>query len=114
MGLSVASLNPISNVTMVTAKEQAYSISNQSGVSQAYKESINNTVTPKAVRGPAPVQYATARYDVSSNRGIQANRRMTRAYNDIAAGFNGVSTSYDRNRQASSYDLTGQGVDLFA
>ena len=114
MGLSIASLNPISNVTMVTPKEQAYSISNQSAVSQAYKDSINNTVTPKAVRGPAPVQYATSRYDVSSVSGIQANRRMTRAYNDIASGFNGVNTSYDRNSQASSYDTIGQSVDLFA
>lgn len=113
MGLSVASLNPISS-TPVMSSRQAYTIDNQSEISSAYRESIANTTTPEGVRGPAPVQYATRRYNVSGVNSLSENQRMTRAYNSIASGFEGVNTSYDRNSEASPYEMVGSGFDAFA
>lgn len=113
MGLSVASLNPISS-TAVMSTRQAYSIDNQSEISSAYRESIANTATPEGVRGPAPVQYATRRYNVSGVNSLSENQRMTRAYNNIASAFDGINTSYDRNSEASPYQLIGKGFDAFA
>lgn len=114
MALSVASLSPVSSVSFVAPKQQAYSISNESAVSSAYRDSIKNTSTPQGVTGPAPVQYATRRYDVSSVNTLNANQKMTRAYNNIASTFGGANTSYNSQSVASSYDMVGMGFDMFA
>lgn len=114
MGLSVASLTPVSSGAYVATRQQAYSIDNESAVSSAYRDSIKNTATPEGVLGPAPVQYATTRYNVSGVSSLEENQRMSKAYNDIASNFGGVSTSYNSNYEASSYDTVGGAFDAFA
>lgn len=114
MGLSVASLNPISAVNYTTSKQQVYNLDNQSSISSAYRESLGNTVTPEGVNGPAPVQYAASRMNLSRTDSLSANQRMTRGLNNIAAGFNGVNTYYDRNSQGNAYNTIGRGFDAYA
>lgn len=114
MGLSVAGLKPVAMTGYVAPKQQAYSIDNESSISSAYRDSIKNTVTPEGVLGPAPVQYASRRMNLSSVDSLTANQRMTRAYNDIASTFGGVNTSYNKNVEASGYNLVGMGFDAFA
>lgn len=116
MGISVASLNPISSVAYVTANQQAYSISGESAVSQSYRDSIKNTATPAGVRATAPVTYSNTRFDISAIQiqNLNDNQKLNRGLNAIASSFGGASTSYGRDMSASPYDMFGSGFDAFA
>ena len=114
MGLSVSSLNPISSASYVVGSQYTHNIENESDVSSAYRESAGNTVTKEGVRGAAPVQYVGRRSVFSGIGGITEGQRVSKGLNDIAAGFRGVNTSYNRDLGAGSYDLVGRGLDLMA
>lgn len=114
MGLSASSLNPISAIEYRTTVPQAYTVENQSEVSDSFVEAMRGMGYANRVDAAAPVQYATA--SVSTNRieMLQKNQEANKAYNDLAASFGGVSVSYGSARQAESYAVIGSRFDAFA
>lgn len=114
MGLSVASLSPVSSVMYAAPKSETTAISNQSAVSDSYRESLGMRTSPESITGAPPVQYAQRRTMVPVAENITANQRANRAYNDIAFKFNGNITSYGSDSMGQSYATPGSMVDLFA
>ena len=114
MGLSAASMNPISSIEYRVTTPQAYNVENQSEVSDSFVEAMQSVGYANRVEASSPVQYATA--SVSTNRisQLERNRDVNQAYNDIAAGFNGVGISYGSNMQNTNYAVVGSQLDLFA
>lgn len=97
-----------------TPKSQATTISNQSAISDSFKESLGMRTSPESITGPAPVQYATSRNAVRSSASVGANRAANRAYNELASQFDGVNTSYGRDMSGQSYSTPGRFIDVMA
>lgn len=120
MGLSVASLSPISAASYVSTVPMNYAVDNESEVSGAYIESRRaNSVN--GVDAAPPVRYANATVQEDDNplnvdrtASLQRNQAANRAYNAIASNFGGAATSYGASGAAASYQTVGQNLDLFA
>ncbi len=113
MGLSVASLRPISNVSYAQQTPMNYAVDNQSEVSGAFVESMQEAAPSKVDAAP-PVRYATAtmeRVDPMEKAG--RSQQVSRAYNSLASQFGGNVTGYGQDRAAKAYQTVGQSVDLF-
>ena len=126
MGLSVASLRPITAYTGVSGarsvsgssqvqqKSMNYSLENESDVSGAYAESLQQA-TPARVDAVPPVRYANATLDrVDPAQRMSMSQQVNRAYNNVASRFGGTTTGYGQDRAARAYGMVGQSVDLFA
>lgn len=114
MGLSVASLSPVSKVMYTSPKTETTAISNQSAVSDSYRESLGMRTSPESITGAPPVQYAQRRNMIPVSENISANQRANRAYNDIAFKFNGNVTTYGSDSMGQAYATPGGMIDLFA
>lgn len=114
MGLSASSLNPISAIEYRTTIPQAYSVENQSEVSDSFVEAMKGVAGTNRVDAAPPVQYANA--SVSTNRVTQLhkNQEANKAYNDLASSFGGAAVSYGASRQAAGYEVLGGQFDSFA
>lgn len=113
MALSVASLEPISSISYATATPMNYAVSNESGVSDTYTKAVQN-VSSTAVGMVPPVQYPNAQLSVNATNKAAEGQKTSQAYNDIAAGFDGLTTSYGADRTGTSYATVGQNVDVYA
>ncbi|MCR4798481.1 MAG: hypothetical protein K5853_08555 [Lachnospiraceae bacterium] len=113
MGLSASSLNPISKVSHRVTVPQAYTVENQSEVSDAFTEALKTTGANSVMAAP-PVQYATATITTNRINQLEKNQEANRAYNDLAASFEGISTAYDQSSAATNYSMVGSRLDLFA
>lgn len=108
------SMNPISSIRTVETRPQNYAIGNESEVSDAFSQSmaVNGA---GSVSAPTPVQYANAEVSENGSGGSSMDSaRMNRFFNDIASGYQGMSTSYDANGQAGQYSMIGSNIDLTA
>lgn len=114
MGLSVASLNPVSSVLYTTPKTQTTAIENQSAVSDSYRESLGMRTSPESITGAPPVQYAQSRQATPVASTLRANQMANQAYNDIAFRFNGNPTTYGSDSMGRAYETPGGTLDLFA
>ncbi|MBQ7676675.1 MAG: hypothetical protein IJT32_00430 [Lachnospiraceae bacterium] len=113
MGLSVTNLEPITSVKRVTQRPEAYAVSNEAEVSDAFSESMK-TANAGRVNGPAPVVYPNAQVRTSEVGQIRRSQQVSDAYNKIASSFGGATTGYDANRAAASYSTVGSNIDVYA
>ena len=114
MGLSASSLNPISAIEYRTTVPQAYTVENQSEVSDSFVEAMRGVGYANRVDAVAPVQYATASVTTNRMEQLQKNQEVSKAYNDLAASFAGTTVSYGAGRQAAGYEVLGGQFDAFA
>ena len=125
MGLSVASLRPITAYTGVSGarsvsgssgvqqRSMNYSLENESDVSASYAESMEQA-SPAKVDAAPPVRYANATMNrVDGTERMAMNRQVNQAYNSVASRFGGQTTGYGQDRAAKAYATVGQSVDLF-
>ncbi len=113
MGLSVASLDPISSLKQVSTRPEAYAVENQAEVSDAFSESMK-TATAERVSGAAPVVYPNAQTQTSEISRTGRAQQVSDAYNKIASSFQGATVGYDANSRASSYGMVGSNIDVYA
>ncbi len=90
-----------------------YGLSNQSVTSTGFAEALKNMGGANDVGVVAPVQYPNARL-VSPVEKAEETVKMSAVYNDIARGFQGPSTEYNRGGQAKGYEMIGATLDLYA
>lgn len=115
MGLSIASLRPVSGVTYTASTPMSYAVDNEAAVSDAFIESAYSTNASGGVSGAAPVVYANAKQtEVGHVDKMDAAMQIGKAYNDIAASFNGESTGYSSTSEALSYGMVGRTFDAYA
>lgn len=114
MGLSASSLNPISSIEYRTTIPQAYSVENQSEVSDSFVEAMQGAGALNRVDAAPPVQYANASVTTNRIEQLHKNQEANKAYNDLASSFNGVNVSYGASRQAAGYEILGGSFDSFA
>lgn len=113
MELSVADLGSTYGTRIKRMRPQAYSLYNESGVSNAFTESmeaVGGGLTPVP-----PVQYKTAEI-VSSKRinQMDMSRQVNAAFNDIASQYSDAVTGYGSDSQAYSYSVSGSNFDAYA
>ncbi len=113
MGLSVASLNPVSSLKQVTARPEAYAVENQADVSDAFSESMK-TASADRVSGAAPVVYPNAQTQTNEVSRMGRAQQVSDAYNKIASSFKGATVGYDAQSNASSYGMVGSHIDVYA
>ncbi len=113
MGLSVASLEPISSLKQVSTRPEAYAVENQAEVSDAFSEAMK-TAGADRVSGAAPVVYPNAQTQVNEVDRIGRSKQVSDVYNKIASSFKGATTGYDANSNAASYGMVGSNIDLYA
>ena len=108
------SMNPISSIRTLETKPQNYAVENESEVSDAFSQSMAVNGAGGITAAP-PVQYANAQVSENSTSGPSMDSaRMNRFFNDIASGYQGMSTSYDANGQAGQYAMIGSNIDYSA
>ncbi len=113
-GISGASMYPISGVRSVETKPMNYAVENESEVSDAFSESMA-IANAGSVTGAIPVQYANAKQEESTVGAPSIDAaRANRFYNNIASGYQGMSTSYDASGAAGQYAMIGSNIDLTA
>ncbi len=113
MGLSVASLEPISSLKQVTARPEAYAVENQADVSDAFSESMKMASADR-VSGAAPVVYPNAQTQTNEVGRMGRAREVSDAYNKIASSFQGATVGYDSRSNAASYGMVGSNFDAYA
>lgn len=96
-----------------------YTVSNRSGVSEAYTESmkqVQNLGAFQSVDAVNPVQYANARSytRVDSTSALESAQKANREFNSVAAGFAGALTGYGSDSVGYGYELVGSNIDLYA
>ena len=113
MGLSVASLNPISPIQGVQYAEVAsmnYTVDNESEVSASYVESMEQ-VSNQYVDAASPVQYPNA--SVSPTRVVERSQEANAAYNAVAQRFD-QTTGYNQFSVGQGYETVGALFDQYA
>lgn len=113
MGLSVTNLEPITSVKRVTQRPEAYAVSNEAEVSDAFTESMKTAGTG-SIRGAAPVVYPNAQVQTNEVAQTRRAQQVSDAYNKIASSFGGATTGYDANSAAASYAMVGSNIDVYA
>ena len=111
MSLSVGAISSFGKLSAV--KPLQYAVSNQSRVSDAYRESVNED---KGVGLVNPVRYPNARTVPISEmtERAEASQKTGQEYNAIAARYAGSPTFYQADSSASSYAMIGSGFDAIA
>lgn len=116
MSLRISSTRPVSTTSVSTSVSDAYAISNQSSVSDAYIESAG-ALHGTEVDPSTPTVYANATEQTrgtSALSAMESSVEASRAYNDLADSFGGRITSYGSNLQGQSFSMIGQNIDLYA
>ena len=113
MELSVTGLDPVTPVRQVTQRPEAYAVSNEAEVSDAFSESMK-TAGANRVSGPAPVVYPNAQVQTNEVGQIRRSQQVNDVYNKIASSFGNATVGYDANRNASSYGMVGSQIDVYA
>lgn len=113
MGLSVANLEPINKMQQVSTRPEAYAVSNEAPVSDAFSESLS-VASANRVSGAAPVVYPNAQVQVDEVGKVKRSQDVNRVYNKIASAYNGAATSYNAAREATGYDVVGSRIDAYA
>ena len=113
MALSVGRLGGMSLSAMVGLRPQNYSVKNQSAISEAYGESIQQ-LSGLGIGAAQPVQYTNAQLVENRIGQIREAQEVDKAYNAIASAFEGYTPAYDGSLQGASYSAAGANVDLFA
>ena len=113
MALSIGRLGGASLTSMVGVQPQNYSVKNQSAISEAYGESIQQ-LSGMGIGGAQPVQYTNAQLVENRIGQIREAQKVDKAYNAIASAFEGYTPAYDGSLQGASYSAAGANVDLFA
>lgn len=115
MSLSIGSLGGVAGASYISTTPQNFSVRNQSQVSQAYQESMAvGTAEGAGIGSPHPVQYPTAQMTESNKLShLQAAQETERAYEAIAAGFMGMTTSYGQDLNGFGYGGIGGNIDVY-
>lgn len=117
MALSIGRLGGASSTAYVAMQSQNYSLKNQSSVSDAYEESmqqVGGAGMGAAIGSAHPVQYPNAQLTENRISQIRGAQQAEKNYNAIASAFQGYTASYDANMQGTTYSTAGAGIDLFA
>ena len=114
MALSIGRLGAVSTTSVMAMQPQSYGIQNQSAVSTAYEESIQQLGSGASVDGVHPVQYPKSQLVANRVSQIEDSQRMEQAYNSIATAFEGNISSYDQSMMGMSYASVGANIDTFA
>lgn len=114
MALSVGRLGAMSTTSVMAMQPQSYGIQNQSTVSEAYQESVQQLGSSAGVDGVHPVQYPNSQLVANRVSQIQDSQRMEQAYNSIATAFEGNVSSYDSAMVGMNYASVGANIDTFA
>jgi hypothetical protein len=93
-------------------KPLQYGLSNQSVTSASFAESLQAVGGSSDVGLVSPIQYPNARV-VSPIEKAEEGVRVSKAFNEIAGGFEGVNNGYGRDRQGTGYDVIGATVDVY-
>lgn len=113
MALSVGGLN--NNYSVV--RPMNYSVENNSKVSDAYTQSVEQTSRVGSfsdVLAVQPVGYANAQIaKVDPMAQLEQAKKAGQEFNQIASGFSGMTTGYTSSRTAAGYEMIGSNVDLF-
>ena len=114
---------PISGLTtyspVASVQPMNYAVENAAGFSDVYNtESVKGGA---AVTGTAPVQYPNARVEdpeesrpVDSTAIFEEKKKTASQFNDIAAKFSSIKTSYNNSGVGNSYGMIGSRIDAFA
>ncbi|PHU33698.1 hypothetical protein [Pseudobutyrivibrio ruminis] len=114
---------PISGLTtyspVASVQPMNYAVENTAGFSDVYNsESVKGGA---AVTGTAPVQYPNARVEepeesrpVDSTAILEEKKKTASQFNDIAAKFSSIKTSYNNSGVGNSYGMIGSRIDAFA
>ena len=109
-GLSASSMNPISSVRRREMVPDAYTLDNQSDVSDAFRQSLAANGV-EGIMAPTPVSYPTAHMQEHQFDRAASATQVNRYYNAIASGFGDATTSYNAAGKGSSYGAVGQSID---
>jgi hypothetical protein len=93
-------------------KPLSYGLSNQSVTSTSFAESMNQVGGSDGVGLVTPTQYPNARL-VSPIEKAEEGIRVSKAYNDIAEGLQGVNNGYNNKSQGTGYGIVGASVDVY-
>lgn len=111
MSLSIGGYYTYNNIAMV--KPMNYALSNRSEVSDVYQTEA--TKETRGINAASPVGYANAQaYEVDSLAQLQETQQTAKEFNAIASGFSGTATGYGSDSMASSYELIGSTIDIYA
>ena len=113
---------PISGLTtyspVASVQPMNYAVENAAGFSDVYNtESVKGGA---AVTGTAPVQYPNARVEPEESRPVDSTaileekKKTASQFNDIAAKFSSIKTSYNNSGVGNSYGMVGSRIDAFA
>ena len=114
---------PISGLTTyspaASVQPMNYAVENAAGFSDVYNtESVKGGA---AVTGTAPVQYPNAKVEeteesrlIDPTAMLEEKKRTASQFNDIAAKFSSIKTSYNNSGVGNSYGMVGSRIDAFA
>ncbi|MGN0160967.1 MAG: hypothetical protein ACI4AQ_06235 [Lachnospiraceae bacterium] len=95
-----------------------YSVRNQSDVSDAYIESVDEIGKMNASEDIGivqPVRYPNAKAQpVDPVKRMQDAQKVNQEYNQVAANFKGNDTWYGADALSGGYQTVGGTIDLFA
>ena len=94
-------------------KPLAYGLSNESATSVSFAESMQAVGGTSDVGAVPPARYANARL-VSPVEKSDETVRVSKAFNDIATTFEGLTNGYNRVSQGTSYETIGASIDVYA
>ncbi len=97
MALSVGSLGGLTTTSYMSVQPQSYALHNQSSVSTAYEESMQQGM----IHSTHPVQYSSAQLTENHIAQLQASQKLEQAFQSVAAGLDG-------------YTVPGAVIDTFA
>lgn len=104
--------------SMTRTKPMNYAVDNQSQVSNAYQQSVENISQSSGfqpVGAANPVQYPNqVNVQEASIASIQKSQETNREFNQVAKGFAGQVTGYSAGSVATGYDIVGSQFDAFA
>ena len=94
-------------------KPLSYGLSNQSATSVSFAESMQAVGGNEGVGLVTPTQYPNARL-VSPIEKAEETVRASKAYNEVASAFEGVTNGYNRESKGTNYGTVGATVDVYA
>ncbi len=94
-------------------KPLSYGLSNKSVTSASFAESMQAVGGNENVGLVTPTQYPNARL-VSPLEKADETVRVSKAYNEVASAFEGVTNGYNRESKGTNYGMVGATVDVYA
>ena len=94
-------------------KPLSYGLSNQSVTSASFAESMQAVGGTSEVGLVTPTQYPNARL-VSPVEKAEDTVKVSKAFNEIASAFEGVTNGYNRESRGTNYGTVGATFDAYA